>query len=69
MPKYLVIYHTHVDWPLTGSDDKTGMQTFDDPEEARIWIRNFMDAFCECDEVHLYEYTGIQYVLIERRTH
>lgn len=66
MPKYLVIYHTHVDWPMTGPADKTDMQGFNDPEKAREFVRDFMDAFDICDEVHLYEYTGIQYVLVER---
>ena len=69
MPKYIVIYHVLTEWPLSGPESLTHMQTFDDVEDARSWMRTYMDAFCECDEIHLYEYTGIQYVLIERRTH
>ena len=66
MPNYVVIYHMHTDWALTGSEDRTAMQSFGDPDEARKYMRSMMDAFSECSEIHLYEYTGIQYVLIER---
>ena len=66
MPKYLVIYNMHSVWAATGQEDQTSMQSFDDPDDARQWGRELFESFEECDEIHLYEYTGIQYVLIGR---
>lgn len=65
MPKYLIIYHMHYDWPCSGPDDRTEMLTFKDVEQAHFFMQD-LRGFPDCVEVHLYEYTGIQYVLVER---
>ena len=68
MPKYLVLYRMHTDWPCSGRDDRLHMQHFQDPDQARSWMDDLFKTFDpECVDIQLYEYTGIQYVLVERR--
>ena len=69
MPKFLVIYRMEYLWAESGPDSRIAIQSFDDVSSARSYMSNMMDAFDECAEIHLYEYTGIQYVLVERRVH
>ena len=68
MPKYMVIYHTHWDWPLSGPEDQIKTEFFDDATKARNFMGDMLLVWFkkELRDVQMYEYTGIQYVLVER---
>ena len=68
MPKFLIIYRRATDWPLSGHMETTACQPFDNLESASDWLDDIWQMLSEdCTDAQLYEYTGIQYVLIERR--
>ena len=66
MKKYLVVFHTVYDRPVTGRSEFTDCWLFNDVDEAKQWTdEKWMDE--DVKDIQLYEYTGIQYVLFERR--
>ena len=66
MSKYLVVFHIVRDWPLTGRSEVTNCWLFEDVDEAKQWaFEKWIDA--DVKDIQIYEYTGIQYVLFERR--
>lgn len=66
MDKYLVVFHIARDWPLTGLSVVTNCWLFDDVDEAKQWaLEKWKDV--DVKDIQIYEYTGIQYVLFERR--
>ena len=68
MDKYLVIYHLRSEWPMSGVEEKSLTVFFNDADAARSWADDVFEEFEDCTDVQLYEYTGIQYVLIGRCT-
>lgn len=69
MPKYLLIFRTETEWPVSGTESRTGINTFDDIEMARQIADDLEDLWTDWTDIQIYEYTGIQYVLVERRHH
>lgn len=69
MPKYLLIYRTETVWPVSGTEIRTDTIFFDTMESAQSFADSFVNAWDDCTDIQIYEYTGIQYVLVERRHH
>ena len=67
MPKYMVIYLVKVDW-LSGSEISVRTYFFEKPETVAQYCEDIWNLYYDVIELQWYEYTGIQYVLIERRT-
>ena len=66
MKKYLVIFHVQNDWPMTGRSDVTNCWFFNEFDKAKAWSdEKWMDD--DVADIQIYEYTGIQYVLVDRR--
>ena len=66
MEKYLVVYHLRTEWPLTGVEERSYAYFFKDVDAARKLL-DHVTKFYDCTDAQVYEYTGIQYVQIERR--
>ena len=66
MLKYLVVFHIVRYWPMTGRSETSNCWLFDEVDKAKKWAA---DEWQDDDvkDIQIYEYTGIQYVLIERR--
>ena len=67
MPKFLVIYHMEEVWAGTGLEARTGMQTFNNEDNARSYMDGLMDSFERCREVQLYENVAGKYIWIDGR--
>ena len=67
MPEFLIIYRLHQNWPLTGEQNFTKTETFDFLDPAKLWIDAMWNEWSDCKDLQLYEYNGVQYVLVERR--
>lgn len=67
MPKYLVIFRTETVWPVSGTESRTSFNTFDEIEQARQFADDLEDMWPDWKDIQIYEYTGIQYVIVERR--
>ena len=67
MPKYLVIFRSETVWPISGTEGRTSINTFDDIEQARQFADDLEDMWQDWTDIQIYEYTGIQYVIIDRR--
>lgn len=68
MPKYLLIYRTETVWPISGTEGRTGINTFDDIVLARQFADDLEDMWPDWTDIQIYEYTGIQYVIVNRRS-
>ena len=68
MPKYMVIYHILRDWPLSGSEEQTKTEFFEDYVKALNFMGDILLIWFkkELKDAQMYEYTGIQYELVER---
>lgn len=67
MPKYLVIFRTETVWTISGTESRTSMNTFDDMEQARKFADDLEEMWPDWKDLQIYEYTGIQYVIVDRR--
>ena len=67
MPKYLVIFRTETIWPIDGTEIRTSFHTFEDMELAQQFADDLEDMWPDWTDIQIYEYTGIQYVIVERR--
>ena len=67
MEKYLVVYHMRSEWPLSGVEEHSSSFFMDDVDSAKNVLEAMFEDCADCTDVQLYEYTGIQYVQIERR--
>ena len=68
MPKYLVIFRTETVWPISGTEGRTCIYTFDDISKAQQFADDLEDMWQDWTDIQIYEYTGIQYVIIDRRS-
>lgn len=67
MPKYMLIYLTQTVWPIDGQVSRMAMCHFDYFEMASHFADDLEDMWPDWQDIQIYEYTGIQYVLVERR--
>lgn len=67
MPKYLVIFRTETVWPVSETESRTCTYIFDEIEQARQFADDLEDMWPDWTDIQIYEYTGIQYVIVERR--
>lgn len=69
MDPYMLIYRTEETWPITGKDVHQKVFFFFDINAAHSYRDKLLDIYPEIlTGWQIYEYTGIQYVLIERWT-
>lgn len=68
MPKYLLIFRTETVWPISGTEGRTRINTFDDISRARQFADDLEDMWPDWTDIQIYEYTGIQYVIVDRRS-
>ena len=67
MDKYMLIYRTAEKWPITGWQINQKTFFFFDIEAAHIYRDKLHDLYPETlTDCQIYEYSGIQYVMIER---
>ena len=67
MYPYMMIYRTEETWPITGKDVQQKAFFFLDINAAHSYRDKLLDIYPEIlTDVQIYEYTGIQYVLVER---
>ena len=67
MDPYMMIYRTEETWPITGKDVQQKAFFFLDIKAAHSYRDKLIDIYPETlTDVQIYEYTGIQYVLVER---
>lgn len=67
MDPYMMIYRTEVTWTITGKDVQQKAFFFLDITAAHSYRDKLIDIYPETlTDVQIYEYTGIQYVLVER---
>ena len=67
MDPYMLIYRTEETWPITGKDVQQKTFFFLDIKAAHTYRDKLLDIYPETlTDVQIYEYTGIQYVLVER---
>ena len=67
MNKYLVIFRTETVWPIEGPESRISFYPFDDMPHAHTFADELEDMWPDWKDIQIYEYTGIQYVLVERR--
>lgn len=67
MDPYMLIYRTKEHWPITGVQITQKAYFFLDITAAHVYRDKLVDIYPETlTDVQIYEYTGIQYVLVER---
>ena len=67
MDPYMMIYRTEETWPITGKVVQQKAYFFLDIIAAHSYRDTLLEAYSEIQaDVQIYEYTGIQYVLVER---
>ena len=67
MYPYMLIYRTEETWPITGKVVQHKSFFFLSIEAAHSYRDKLIDIYPETlTDVQIYEYTGIQYVLVER---
>lgn len=66
MPKYMVIYMVKVNWSF-GPEATTRTCFFEKPETVAQYCEDVWNYYPDVTDLQWYEYTGIQYVLVERR--
>ena len=67
MDPYMLLYRTEETWPLTGKDVHQKTFFFLDINAAHSYRDKLFDIYPEIlTDYQIYEYTGIQYVMIER---
>lgn len=68
MDPYMLIYRTKEQWPITGTQITQKAYFFLDIIAAHVYCDKLVEIYPETlTDVQIYEYTGIQYVLIERK--
>lgn len=67
MDPYMMVYRTQEQWPITGTQITQKAYFFFDISAAHSYRDMLIDIYPETlTDVQIYEYTGIQYVLVER---
>lgn len=67
MDPYMMVYRTQEQWPITGTQVTQKAYFFFDITAAHSYRDKLIDIYSETlTDVQIYEYTGIQYVLVER---
>ena len=66
MPKYMVVYLVKTDWSF-GTEANARSSFFDKPETVAQFCEDVWNFYPDVTDLQWYEYTGIQYVLVERR--
>lgn len=67
MDPYMLIYRTKEHWPITGTQITQKTFFFLDICAARLYMDRLKKIYPETlTDAQIYEYTGVQYVLIER---
>ena len=66
MPEYMIVYQTRKNWAL-GPDEKTQSVFFEDQGLAHDFFNDMWEMYPNLVNLQMYDYTGIQYVIIERR--
>lgn len=67
MDPYMMVYRTQEQWPITGTQITQKAYFFFDISAAHSYRDKLIDIYSETlTDVQIYEYTGIQYVLVER---
>lgn len=67
MPKYLVIFRTVTVWPIDGPETRNSYYPFEHFKLAQQFADDLEDMWPDWKDIQIYDYTGIQYVLVERR--
>ena len=67
MDPYMMVYRTKEHWPITGVQITQKAYFFLDIGAAHVYRDKLVEIYPETlTDVQIYEYTGIQYVLVER---
>lgn len=66
MKEYMVIFRTEEDWPRAGKEVDQKAVFLHDIVAAHAYRDNLLNWVPYLTDVQIYEYTGIQYILIER---
>lgn len=67
MDPYMLIYRTEETWPITGKDVHQKVFFFLDIHAAHSYQGKLLEIYGNTlTDWQIYEYTGIQYVMIER---
>lgn len=67
MDPYMLVYRTEETWPVTGTQVERRAVFFQKITSAHSYRDKLVDIYPETlTDVQIYEYTGIQYVQVER---
>lgn len=67
MYPYMLIYRTKEHWPITGVQITQKAFFFLDITAAPVYMDKLKEIYSETlTDVQIYEYTGIQYTMVER---
>ena len=66
MPKYMVVYLVKVNWSF-GPEASVRTYFFEKPDVVAQYCEDVWNLYPDVTDLQWYEYTGIQYVLVERR--
>lgn len=67
MDPYMMVYRTKEHWPITGTQITQKAYFFLDITAAHVYRDKLVEIYPETlTDIQIYEYTGIQYVLVER---
>lgn len=66
MPENMVIYK-QITFNINGSHTEIRALFFDEPADAREFVNNIWNIFTTVTDIQRYDYTGYEYVLLERK--
>lgn len=66
MPEQMVIYK-QITFNINGTHTEIRALFFEEPQEARDFVNHIWDLFSNVVDMQRYDYTGYEYVLLERK--